>query len=50
VQAPATILFLLARREQGRLMLRPGEAVILALAVLAAIVGAVGLATGWIVL
>lgn len=50
VQAPATILFLLARREQGRRMLRPGEAVILALAVLAAIVGAVGLATGWIVL
>jgi arginine:ornithine antiporter/lysine permease len=50
VQAPATILFLLARREQGRRMLRPGEAVILALAVLAAVVGAVGLASGWIVL
>lgn len=50
VQAPATILFLIARREQGRRMLRPGEVVILALAVLAAIVGAVGLAAGWIVL
>lgn len=50
VQAPATILFLLARREQGRRMLRPGEAVILALAVAAAGVGVVGLATGWIVL
>lgn len=50
VQAPATILFLVARREQGRRMLRPGEAVILAFALVAAIVGAVGLVTGWIVL
>lgn len=50
VQAPATILFLLARREQGRRMLSAGEAVILALAVGAAVAGVVGLATGWIVL
>ncbi|HEX6953670.1 MAG TPA: arginine-ornithine antiporter, partial [Agromyces sp.] len=50
VQAPATILFLVARREQGRRMLRPGEAVILALAVVAAVVGVLGLVTGWIVL
>ncbi|MEI5582535.1 MULTISPECIES: basic amino acid/polyamine antiporter [unclassified Agromyces] len=50
VQAPATILFVLARREQGRRMLRPGEAVIVALAVAAAATGVVGLAAGWIVL
>lgn len=50
VQAPATILFLLARREQGRRMLRPGEIVILAFGVLAAVVGVLGLVTGWIVL
>lgn len=48
VYAPATLLFVMARREQGRRLFSPGELVILAVSVTGAVVGLVGLATGWI--
>ena len=44
--APATILFAMARREQGRRVFSPGEAVLFAIAVALAVAGAVALATG----
>ncbi|GAA4891961.1 amino acid permease [Stackebrandtia albiflava] len=48
VYAPASILFVMARREQGRRLFSPGEAVILGVSVLGAVTGVVALATGWI--
>jgi arginine:ornithine antiporter / lysine permease len=48
IYAPATILFIMARREQGRQLFSPAELVILAVSVVGAIVGVVALATGWI--
>jgi arginine:ornithine antiporter / lysine permease len=48
IYAPATILFVMARREQGRRLFSPPELVILAVSVVGAIVGVVALATGWI--
>ncbi|MFE7029780.1 basic amino acid/polyamine antiporter [Streptomyces sp. NPDC057621] len=48
VYAPATILFVMARREQGRRLFSPRELVILAVSVAGAVVGVVALARGWI--
>jgi arginine:ornithine antiporter / lysine permease len=48
IYAPATILFVMSRREQGRQLFSPVELVILAFSILGAIVGIVALATGWI--
>ncbi|MFC9793360.1 basic amino acid/polyamine antiporter [Streptomyces sp. NPDC057695] len=46
--APATFLFVKARREQGRRLFSPRELVILAVSVAGAVVGVVALAAGWI--
>jgi arginine:ornithine antiporter/lysine permease len=48
IYAPATILFVMARREQGRRLFSPRELVILAVSVAGAIAGIVALAAGWI--
>ncbi|GGY70026.1 basic amino acid/polyamine antiporter [Streptomyces omiyaensis] len=46
--APATLLFAKARREQGRRLFSPREAVVCAVSVAGAVVGVVALAAGWI--
>ncbi|MBO1331293.1 basic amino acid/polyamine antiporter [Streptomyces sp. VRA16 Mangrove soil] len=46
--APATILFVMARREQGRRLFSPRELIILAVSVIGAVLGVVALAVGWI--
>jgi arginine:ornithine antiporter/lysine permease len=46
--APATLLFVKARREQGRPLFSSGELVILVVSVLGAIVGLIALILGWI--
>ncbi|AXI74135.1 MULTISPECIES: basic amino acid/polyamine antiporter [Streptomyces] len=46
--APATFLFVKSRREQGRRLFSPGEAVICAVTVAGAAVGVAALAVGWI--
>jgi arginine:ornithine antiporter/lysine permease len=46
IYAPGTVLFVMARREQGRKPFSPSEAVILAVSIVGAIVGVVALATG----
>lgn len=46
VYAPGTILFVMARREQGRQLFSRPELVILAVSVLGAVAGVVALATG----
>ncbi|WP_338702967.1 basic amino acid/polyamine antiporter [Streptomyces sp. Q6] len=46
--APATILFVMARREQGRRLFSPRELVILVVSVVGAVLGVVALAAGWI--
>lgn len=48
VYAPATILFVMSRREQGRRLFSPGEAVLLCIAVLAAALGVLALGMNWI--
>lgn len=48
IYAPATILFVMARREQGRRVFSPGEAVLLAVSIAGAVIGVVALAAGWI--
>ncbi|MEV0285562.1 basic amino acid/polyamine antiporter [Kribbella sp. NPDC050820] len=48
IYAPASVLFVMARREQGRRLFTPGELVILAVSVLGAVLGVIALATGWI--
>jgi len=48
IYAPASILFVMSRREQGRRLFSPAEVVILAVSVIGAIVGIVALAAGWI--
>jgi arginine:ornithine antiporter/lysine permease len=48
VYAPATILFVMVRREQGRRVFSGRELVILAVSVLGAIAGIVALSVGWI--
>jgi arginine:ornithine antiporter/lysine permease len=48
VYAPATILFVMARREQGRRLFTGPELILLAVSILGAAAGVVALATGWI--
>ena len=50
VYAPATILFVMARREQGRRLFSPVELVILAITVVGAVAGIAALATGAVTL
>jgi arginine:ornithine antiporter / lysine permease len=46
IYAPATILFVMARREQGRRVFSPVELVIFAISICGAVAGVVALATG----
>jgi arginine:ornithine antiporter/lysine permease len=46
--APGTVLFVMARREQGRKVFSPGELAILAVSIVGAITGIVALVAGWI--
>ena len=48
VYAPASLLFAAARRRSGRRVFRPWEAALAAFTVVAALVGVVALAAGWI--
>ncbi|MFM9633217.1 MULTISPECIES: basic amino acid/polyamine antiporter [Streptomyces] len=48
VYAPATILFVMARREQGRRLFSPGELMICAVSIIGAVIGVIALAAGWI--
>lgn len=48
IYAPATILFVMTRREQGRRVFTPGELALFIVSVAGAIVGIVALAAGWI--
>ncbi|MFE5243578.1 MULTISPECIES: basic amino acid/polyamine antiporter [unclassified Streptomyces] len=48
IYAPATILFAMARREQGRRVFSPAERLICAVSVAGAVVGVIALAAGWI--
>ncbi|MFE2583365.1 hypothetical protein ACFXGE_25605, partial [Streptomyces sp. NPDC059378] len=48
VYAPATALFVMARREQGRRLFSGRELVVLAVSMVGAVVGIVALALGWI--
>ncbi|GAA1559179.1 basic amino acid/polyamine antiporter [Kribbella sancticallisti] len=48
IYAPASVLFVMARREQGRRLFSPSELVILVLSIVGAVVGVVALAAGWI--
>jgi arginine:ornithine antiporter/lysine permease len=42
------VLFVMARREQGRTLFSPAELVILAVSVVGAVAGVVALVAGWI--
>jgi arginine:ornithine antiporter/lysine permease len=46
IYAPATVLFVMTRREQGRRPFAPGERVLFAVSIAGAIAGVVALATG----
>ena len=46
IYAPASILFVMTRREQNRRLYSPVELVILAVSIVGAIAGVVALATG----
>lgn len=48
IYAPGTVLFVMARREQGRILFSSREMVILAVSVVGALVGIVALSAGWI--
>jgi arginine:ornithine antiporter / lysine permease len=48
IYAPATVLFVMARREQGRKLFSPKELVILVVSIAGAVAGVVALAAGWI--
>ncbi len=48
IYAPGTLLFLKARREQGKRVFTPPELVLCVVAVIGAVVGVLGLAAGWI--
>lgn len=48
VYAPATALFVKARKEQGRRLFSPPELLVLAVSVAGAVLGVVALALGWI--
>jgi arginine:ornithine antiporter/lysine permease len=48
IYAPGTVLFVMARREQGRRVFSARELLILAVSIVAAVVGVVALVAGWI--
>ena len=48
IYAPGSVFFVMARREQGRRLFSPGEAAILAVSIVGAIIGVVALVAGWI--
>jgi len=48
IYAPGSVLFVMARREQGRRVFSSVELVILAVSVIGAVLGVVALVTGWI--
>jgi arginine:ornithine antiporter/lysine permease len=48
IYAPGTVLFVMARREQGRTLFSGRELVILAVSIVAAVVGVIALVAGWI--
>jgi arginine:ornithine antiporter/lysine permease len=48
IYAPATVLFVMARREQGRELFSARELALLAVSIAGALVGIVALAAGWI--
>ncbi|MFD6426007.1 basic amino acid/polyamine antiporter [Streptomyces sp. NPDC060198] len=48
IYAPATFLFIKARREQNRGLFSPAEAVICAVSIAGAVMGVIALAAGWI--
>ena len=48
IYAPGSVLFVMARREQGRRAFSTGELVILAVSVIGAVIGVVALVAGWI--
>jgi arginine:ornithine antiporter / lysine permease len=48
IYAPASILFVMSRREQGRGLFSPRELVILVISVLGAVLGIIAIAAGWI--
>jgi arginine:ornithine antiporter / lysine permease len=48
IYAPASVLFVMARREQGRRLFSPAELAILAVSIAGAVVGVVALVAGWI--
>lgn len=48
IYAPATVLFVMARREQDRQVFSVREMVILAVSIIGAVTGVVALAAGWI--
>ncbi len=50
IYAPASILFVLARREQGRRLFSAPELVILVISIAGAVAGVVALVAGWIVI
>jgi arginine:ornithine antiporter/lysine permease len=48
IYAPGSVLFVMARREQGRRVFAPSELVILAVSVIGAVIGVIALVAGWI--
>jgi arginine:ornithine antiporter/lysine permease len=48
IYAPASILFVIARREQGRQLFSRTELIILIASIIGAIIGVIALAAGWI--
>jgi arginine:ornithine antiporter / lysine permease len=48
IYAPATLLFIKARREQGKKLFNPPELALLTVSIIGAVVGVVALAVGWI--
>jgi arginine:ornithine antiporter/lysine permease len=48
IYAPGSVLFVMARREQGRRVFSPSELVILAVSVIGAVIGVIALVAGWI--
>ncbi|HEU0170801.1 MAG TPA: basic amino acid/polyamine antiporter [Acidimicrobiales bacterium] len=48
IYAPGSVLFVMARREQGRRPFSPPELVILAVSIVGAVIGVVALVAGWI--
>jgi arginine:ornithine antiporter/lysine permease len=48
IYAPGTILFLKARRERDKRVFTPPELILCVIAIIGAIVGVIGLVSGWI--